>query len=157
MEYFKGCKTQDDVKRLYREWAKKLHPDVGGNEKDMVELQRQYDKWVKPNPFAQSGQMSEEEFRENYKKGGFGDYTQYKYNTQSDAQKEYFKQRDDPRLADYERMKQQNIGLHSHLINLKIIYRELEKENETLKKKLQRLTKSLKPKEKKKKDQAIQL
>lgn len=148
MEYFKGCKTQDHVKRLYRQWAKKLHPDVGGNEKEMIELQRQYDKWIKPNHFAQSGQMSEEEFKQASEAWGkefegkaqYGGYGGYRYNNQ----------KNDHRLADYERMKKQYENIVAENIALQRIRKELEKENESLKKKLERLTNKLKKPPKKK-------
>lgn len=45
--YFSECKTQEDVKRVYREMAKKLHPDNGGDAEEFKRLQSQYDEAAK--------------------------------------------------------------------------------------------------------------
>ena len=42
MNYFQNCKTHDEAKKVYRQWAMHLHPDKGGTEKDFQELNRQY-------------------------------------------------------------------------------------------------------------------
>ena len=115
MNYFKDCKTEDDVKRIYRELAKKLHPDHGGSDELMRELTKQYESWIPANKFSQSSTMSEEEFQEKFKKASaearfesnsqYAGYGGYRYANVNDMKKEYFKQSHDPRLADYERMK----------------------------------------------------
>lgn len=43
MNYFENCKTNEEAKKVYYRMAKKLHPDAGGNEADMKELNRQYE------------------------------------------------------------------------------------------------------------------
>lgn len=43
MKYFDNCKTKEAAKKKFRKLAKELHPDTGGNEKDMVELKRQFE------------------------------------------------------------------------------------------------------------------
>lgn len=42
MQYFNNCKTIDEVKQLYRELAKQLHPDRGGNTEAMQVLNSEY-------------------------------------------------------------------------------------------------------------------
>lgn len=115
MNYFKDCKTEDDVKRIYRELAKKLHPDHGGSDELMRELTKQYESWIPANKFSQSSTMDYDEFQEKFKKASaearfesnsqYAGYGGYRYANVNDMKKEYFKQSNDPRLADYERMK----------------------------------------------------
>lgn len=40
--YFKDCNTIEDVKRRYRELAKKLHPDCGGNAEEFKKMSEEY-------------------------------------------------------------------------------------------------------------------
>ena len=44
INYFENVTTLEELKKAYREYAVKLHPDNGGNEDDMKELNAQYDK-----------------------------------------------------------------------------------------------------------------
>ena len=44
MTYFKNCKTAEELKKASREWAKKLHPDLGGNAEDFKAMQNEYEK-----------------------------------------------------------------------------------------------------------------
>ena len=45
--YLDNCKTLDDVKQAYKQWAHKLHPDVpGGSEKAMKALNNEYDTTI---------------------------------------------------------------------------------------------------------------
>jgi DnaJ-class molecular chaperone len=170
MNYFKDCKTQEDVKRLYREWAMKLHPDRGGTKEEMIELTRQYDAWKPSNKFSQSSTMDYKEFEEKFKKSQeawgkefeskaqYGGYGGYRYANVNDMTKEYFKQTNDPRLADYERMKRDTDCLNKRLMDKTVLCNDLHDENIKLKKKIVRLEKKLKqpPKAKKAgKDSAI--
>ncbi len=163
MNYFKECKNSDDVKRLYREWAKKLHPDAGGRAEDMIELQRQYETWKEPSPFGQSfrdhvNESDREATNEFYRK--YGGYGGYKYANQGSMWNEYKQQSNDPRLADYERMKSDYNymkNVYAGYENLERLYLNLQSENDALKKKLERLKKKLtpslkQPSKKKKKD-----
>ena len=42
MKYFKDCKTAEDVKSRYRELAKKLHPDCGGDAEQFKAMMNEY-------------------------------------------------------------------------------------------------------------------
>lgn len=44
MTYFRDCKTAEELKKSYREWAKKLHPDLGGNAEEFKAMQNEYEK-----------------------------------------------------------------------------------------------------------------
>ena len=52
------ARTIPELKKEYRELAKKNHPDMGGNESDMMEINSQFDELVKilPNVNAQGGE-----------------------------------------------------------------------------------------------------
>lgn len=42
--YFKDCKTAEDVKQLFKELAKKLHPDCGGDAEAFKAMMQDYNK-----------------------------------------------------------------------------------------------------------------
>lgn len=46
-DFFGDVRTPDDLKRRYREQAKKMHPDSGGSEAAMAELNAHYQEAVK--------------------------------------------------------------------------------------------------------------
>lgn len=42
MKYFTDCKTIEAVKATFKEWAKKLHPDCGGDAEAFKEMMQEY-------------------------------------------------------------------------------------------------------------------
>lgn len=44
MAYFTNCKTAEEIKKSYRSWAVKLHPDNGGSEEAFKEMQAEFTK-----------------------------------------------------------------------------------------------------------------
>ncbi len=161
--YFNSCKTQEDIKRVYRDLAKKLHPDHGGSKEEMIELTRQYDEMIKYGPtvnrFERTSTMNHEEvLREGFKKAqedyqrSYGGYGGYRYANQGSMWNEYKQQYNDPRIADYERMRKEHINMsreYCEMLNQKYSF---ELEIEKLKKKIDRLEKKLKKPLKQKKE-----
>ena len=47
MKYFININTIEELKKKYKELAKKLHPDLGGNKKSFQEMTNEYDKLKK--------------------------------------------------------------------------------------------------------------
>ena len=43
MKWFKGVKTIEELRKMYRELLKEYHPDNGGNVSDMQEINSEYD------------------------------------------------------------------------------------------------------------------
>ena len=43
-QYFIDCKTAEELKKAYRTWAKKLHPDLGGNAEEFKVMQAEYER-----------------------------------------------------------------------------------------------------------------
>ena len=43
-QYFIDCKTAEELKKTYRAWAKKLHPDLGGNAEEFKVMQAEYER-----------------------------------------------------------------------------------------------------------------
>lgn len=69
MNYFFDCVTKEEAKIKYRKLAKEFHPDKGGKESDMKELQKQYDDFSEHDhkstfrhPY---GNASEQAFKDN--------------------------------------------------------------------------------------------
>ena len=42
--YFNNCNTADECKTRYKELAKKLHPDIGGNTDEFQRMQAEYEQ-----------------------------------------------------------------------------------------------------------------
>lgn len=42
MMYFAGCKNIQEVEHRYKQWAKVLHSDTGGNDKEFQDMQLEY-------------------------------------------------------------------------------------------------------------------
>ena len=55
MSWFSNCQTLEELKKLYKQLVFKHHPDRGGNEELMKQINVEYDKIflngvVSPNP-----------------------------------------------------------------------------------------------------------
>jgi len=44
MRYFTECRTAEELKKSYKEWAKKLHPDNNGDPEEFKEMQAEFSK-----------------------------------------------------------------------------------------------------------------
>lgn len=44
MKYFKDCQTQEELKKQFREWCKKLHPDAGGDPAEFIAMREEFEK-----------------------------------------------------------------------------------------------------------------
>ena len=47
LKYFEGVETLEELKKVYKELAKKLHPDLGGNKEKFQEMNNEYDMLFK--------------------------------------------------------------------------------------------------------------
>ena len=61
MKWFKGVKTIEELRKMYRELLKEHHPDNGGNVSDMQEINSEYDVVFK----RISASFSEEQTTDN--------------------------------------------------------------------------------------------
>ena len=83
MQYFYDCKDATEAKTKFRKLAKEHHPDVGGDEAIMKEIQKQYDAFdTNTSDTHRYGNINEdlkrgfEQFRQNHGFAfrGFGTY-----------------------------------------------------------------------------------
>lgn len=58
-KFFNGCKSLNELKKLYKELARKNHPDFGGNVEVMQKINAEYDEMIKY--FAKFGSKTEKE------------------------------------------------------------------------------------------------
>ena len=42
MMYFNDCRTAEELKKVYKEWAKRLHPDNGGTTEEFQRMQAEF-------------------------------------------------------------------------------------------------------------------
>ncbi len=45
--FFSGCKNLSELEAAYRKYAKKLHPDNGGNSEDFARMSNEYEQLKK--------------------------------------------------------------------------------------------------------------
>lgn len=69
--FFQDCKTLEEVKKLYRDLAKRFHPDKGGDLEQMKKLNTDYDfinaKILSSGCFTDEEREKEEELNEVYR------------------------------------------------------------------------------------------
>lgn len=61
MKYFKNCKTIEDVKEAFRDLAKKLHPDCGGDAEEFKKMMQEYTTVFKRLKNVHRGQAAGQE------------------------------------------------------------------------------------------------
>lgn len=66
--------SEDDVKKAYRELAKKHHPDRGGNHNTFVQIQEAYDTLTKNGKNSDGYVSPEDLFRDMFGRGGPGPF-----------------------------------------------------------------------------------
>ncbi len=92
MKYFANCKTKEEAKTLFRELAKKYHPDCGGTNEQMIELHKQYDLFDKnewdyvENPQA----FNKRQTHKNFDESSYQWYNDRFNNAFEEAKKEYY-------------------------------------------------------------------
>jgi len=64
LKYFNSCTNLDEVKKLYRQLAFKLHPDKGGSNEEMAKLNEEY-QYILKNPFMLSIYKPSNNFNKN--------------------------------------------------------------------------------------------
>lgn len=142
-QYFINCKTQADVKRLYRELAKSMHPDHGGTQEQMIELTRQYEAW-KPNgsPFTKVNDTVYRQKSFNEDSGRMEDFgdPSWKPNAFDQAEwvaelqrKEHARQEKERLKRDRQMENEKIKELKSELYNLYFKFNNLKDENNALK------------------------
>jgi hypothetical protein len=62
-QFFKGCRTLQEVKRRYKELAMLHHPDKGGKTETMQQINKEYESIIK-NPFFSFDEQPEEDREE---------------------------------------------------------------------------------------------
>lgn len=126
MKYFINCKTKEEAKAEYRKLAKTMHPDAGGDGKNMVELQKQYESFEESRIFG-----SENAFRESiYDKyrGQNSDspyFRTYTFNAHSNAS--YSNQ-----AGELQRLRDENTKLRSQLYQYESVINSNKKTIEQL-------------------------
>lgn len=66
--YFDTCKNLDEVKKRYKILSKRLHPDTGGDETIMKEINEEYDKKSKNFNFDFNFKSKTTDFKKNWKR-----------------------------------------------------------------------------------------
>lgn len=66
MKYFKNVKSRDELKKVYRQLARKYHPDLGGDAEVMKELNNEFDIMFKILPKTAKTEETAEGFRRQF-------------------------------------------------------------------------------------------
>lgn len=65
--YFDNCKNLEELKSLYKELAKKFHPDMGGSEEIMKQINNEYDVYFMKLQNKSNNNYDKEESINNFK------------------------------------------------------------------------------------------
>lgn len=76
MSYFYDCINEKQAKEQYRRLSKEFHPDKGGSHAKMIDLQQQYDRFLKEINNADKFRMYSDEEYDAYEAYDFG-YKRY--------------------------------------------------------------------------------
>lgn len=60
--FFDDCYTMDEARKKYRDLAKKMHPDIGGNNAEMARLNAEYSQFSPRKPSKSTHNHKEEEY-----------------------------------------------------------------------------------------------
>ena len=67
MKYFVNIQTIEELKKKYKELAKKLHPDLGGTKEEFQKLNNEYDllfKELKANKKSNKANIKDDKFKD---------------------------------------------------------------------------------------------
>lgn len=67
MKYFKGVETIEELKKAYKELAKKLHPDLGGNKEEFQVMNNEYDLLFKSLKNKKANNKTNNKGNDNFK------------------------------------------------------------------------------------------
>jgi len=77
MKYFYDCKTKEEAKEKYYDLCKRNHPDVGGSNEVMKDINRQYDEFAKYSAEQDLKSSQQHQYKESnytFYGSGFGTY-----------------------------------------------------------------------------------
>ena len=67
LKYFIGVETIEELKKKYKELAKKLHPDLGGNKEKFQEMNNEYDKLLESLKANKKANKANNKDNDNFK------------------------------------------------------------------------------------------
>lgn len=67
LKYFKGVNTIEELKKVYKELAKQLHPDLGGNKEEFQSMNNEYDKLLESLKANKKANTKDNKDNDNFK------------------------------------------------------------------------------------------